>query len=78
MAKKYKISITMAQETDGSVDNQTLVEEFSEDGAVHVMKTKAFTEAFSRAINDATQSLCDMALSAGIDATGKPAAKPKK
>jgi hypothetical protein len=62
----------MTQETDGSVDNRTLLEEFSKDGAIHVLKTKEFTAALTKALNEATQNLCDMALSAGVDSTGKP------
>ena len=58
MTKKYKLTITMTQETDGEVDNKTLVEEYSNDGAVHVVKAKAFVQA----MNDATQGLMSMAI----------------
>ena len=69
MAKKYHIGIIMTQETDGIADNSALVDEYSDDPKVHVWKTKVFTDCFTRAINEATQKLTDMAL-AEIDGKG--------
>lgn len=62
MAKRYKITISMTQETDGDTDNKTLVEEFSEDGTVHLMKTKVFTKHFTSAVAAATHELIDLAI----------------
>jgi len=60
--RKHRILITMTQETDGLVDNSTIVEEFSDDSVVHIMKTQVFVEAFTRAINEAVQELADSAM----------------
>ena len=66
--KKHRIAISMVQETDGQVDGNTLIEDFSEDGVVHVIKQKVFTEALTTAINEAAQQLANMALD---EMTGK-------
>ena len=60
--KKHCIRITMTQDTDGVIDNSTILEEFSDDSVVHVMKAQVFTDALTTAINDATQELTDGAL----------------
>lgn len=59
---KHRIVITMTQETDGKVDNSTIVEEYSDDSVAHVFKTQVFVDAFTKAINEATQELTDGAL----------------
>jgi hypothetical protein len=71
----HRIAITMTQETDGNIDNKTLMEEFSTDSIIHVVKTKVFVEAFTTAINEATQKLTDAALA---DLMGQPKPKAKK
>ena len=72
MARKYKLTISMTQETDGEADNKTIIEEFSDEGSIHIIKTQVFTKHFTNAVNAATQELLGMALSAGVDSTGKP------
>lgn len=62
MSKRYHIGIIMTQETDGIADNSALVDEYSDDATVHIIKTKVFTDCFTRAVNEATQKLTDMAL----------------
>ena len=59
----HKLTITMVQETDGEVDGRTLVEEFSEDTVIHVLKCKVFAAELSKAVAHATDKLTDMALS---------------
>ena len=70
MSKKYRIAISMIQQTDGEPDDNTLVEDFSDDAVVHLIKTKVFTKHFTNAVNEATQELCDMALEANGAAAG--------
>lgn len=62
MAKDYRLSLTLKQETSGESDNIANVQEFSSDEAMHVMKTKVFTKHLTAAINAITQELCDLAL----------------
>ena len=72
---KHKLTITMVQESDGAVDGKTLVEEFSDDTIIHVLKCKVFAAELSKAVASATDQLTDMALS---DLTnGKAKAKSK-
>lgn len=69
MAKNdaYKLTLTFTQETGGNVDGRTLVEEYSSDLPVHLLKTQVFTEALTKAVNDATQKLTNM----GLQSLGK-------
>lgn len=71
-AKKHRLIITLTQETDGEVDGRTLLEEFSDDSAVHVIKTKVFSAELTEAIKRATDQLTDMALTALDTTPGKP------
>jgi len=59
---KYALRIQFTQETEDTKDSKTLVEEFSNDPVIHVIKTKIFTEKLTKAINEITQELCDIAL----------------
>jgi hypothetical protein len=61
-AKKHKLTITMLQETGGETDGQTLVEEYTDDSTVHVVKCKVFAAELSKAVAAATDQLTDMAL----------------
>jgi len=63
----------MVQETDGEIDGNTLIEDFSEDTVVHVIKQKVFTEELTKAVNAIAQQLSDMAL--GEITGGKPPGK---
>jgi len=69
--KKHRIAISMVQETDGEIDGNTLIEDFSEDSVIHVIKQKVFTEELTKAANAIAQTLADMALS-DIGGGGKP------
>jgi hypothetical protein len=60
--KKHKLTITFVQETDGVADGRTLVEEFSEDSTIHVIKCKVFAAELNKAVAAATDQLTDMAL----------------
>lgn len=60
--KKHSIEINMTQSTSGEADNVTLVQEYSDDSAIHVIKTQVFTDEITSAINRATQRLTSMAL----------------
>ena len=62
--KPYKLTISMTQETEGSLDSSVVLEEFSSDAAIHVLKTQVFAEELMKAINAATQRLTGAALSA--------------
>jgi len=64
--RKHRIAINMIQETDGVIDNETLMEEFSDDSVVHVIKTQVFVDCFTRAISEAVQQLSDAALDAMV------------
>jgi hypothetical protein len=58
----HKLTITMVQETKGIVDGRTLVEEYSDDSLIHVLKCKVFAAELSKAVAIATDTLTDMAL----------------
>jgi hypothetical protein len=64
MDKPYKLTISMTQETEGSLDSSVVLEEFSSDAAIHVLKTQVFAEELMKAINAATQRLTGAALNA--------------
>lgn len=69
----YKLTVQLIQQSGDHVDNTTLSEEISEDENTHLLKTKVFVDVFSRALNEATQTLIDGALSGedGKKPTGK-------
>lgn len=69
----YKLTVQLIQQSGDHVDNTTLCEEISEDAHTHLLKTKVFVDVFSRALNEATQTLIDQALSngGGKNAPGK-------
>jgi serine/threonine protein phosphatase PrpC len=69
----YKLTVQLIQQSGDHVDNTTLSEEVSEDENTHLLKTKVFVDVFSRALNEATQTLIDQALSngGGKNAPGK-------
>ena len=73
---KHKLTITMVQESDGKVDGQTLVEEFSDDTMVHVLKCKVFAAELTKAVAAATDQLTDMALTELT--SGANRGRPKK
>lgn len=60
--KKYRIAITLHQETDGGIDGRTFHEDFSDDLAVHAIKTKVLVNELSQAIDRATDRLTQMVL----------------
>ena len=70
----HKLTITLVQESDGKVDGQTLVEEFSDDTLIHVLKCKVFAAEMSKAVAAATDQLTDMAIEA---LAGGDVSKPK-
>ena len=73
--RKHCIRITMTQETDGAIDNSTILEEYSADSVIHVVKTQVFVDAFTRAVNEAVQELTEGALD--LMAPGGPRRKKK-
>lgn len=60
--KKYCITVSMVQSTDGDVDNNTVMEEYSEDGAIHAYKTQVFTKHILAAIDNITKEMTDAVL----------------
>jgi hypothetical protein len=60
--KKHSLIITMTQTTDGEKDGGTLVEEYSDDSMVHVIKCKVFAAEITKAIAAAVDQLTDMAI----------------
>jgi hypothetical protein len=60
--KKHRIAISQVQETDGEVDGNTLIEDFSDDPVVFVIKEKIFTKHMTFAVNAIAQELGDLAL----------------
>jgi hypothetical protein len=73
--KKHRIAITMVQTTDDGTDGNTLIEDFSEDSIIHVIKQKVFTKHMTFAANAIAQELCDLALEQLTG--GKPPPKKK-
>lgn len=60
--KGHKLTISFVQETDGKVDGQTLIEEYTSDMATHLIKTQVFTEELTKAVSISTKRLTDMGL----------------
>ena len=64
MAKKHRFAISIVQETDGEVDGSTLIEEFSSDLPVHLLKTQVFTRNLTEAVSKSVEELTGMGLTA--------------
>lgn len=63
-AKKHKFSIRVEQTTDNEIDGEVLLNEFSNDTAIHAIKVKVFTKHITAAIDKATDELTSMAIEA--------------
>ena len=64
MSKKYKLELSFVQSTGGAVDDRVVVSEWSDDAAMHVIKTKVFSKHLSAAIAAITEEMCDIGLAA--------------
>ena len=62
--KKYHLSISMVNTTDGGTDGEVFINEYSSDPEVHAYKQSIFTKHLTAAVNAATQELIAMGLSA--------------
>ena len=69
----YKIQISMVQSTGDTTDGNVLIEEYSEDLTVHLLKTQTFTKHLTEAVNAAVKELTDMALGQASGPNKKPA-----
>lgn len=61
--QKYKIEFSLTQYTDGRADNITHCAEFSDELAVHLIKTKVFSKHATAAL----QAIVDDMVDAGLD-----------
>ena len=62
MSKKFKLEIGFIQSTSGSEDNGTVISEWSDDQALHLVKTKVFAKHLAAASAAITEELCNMGL----------------
>ena len=69
----YKIQISMVQSSGDTTDGNVLIEEYSEDLTVHLLKTQTFTKHLTEAVNAAVKELTDMALGQAGGPNKKPA-----
>ena len=63
--KKYCLTISFVQSTNGETDDDVVVREFSEDPVVHVIKTQVFTRHLTEMLNAITKELTDFAIANG-------------
>ena len=75
MSKDYKLEIAFNQSTKGDADGETLITEYTEDEAIHLLKIKVFSKHLTAAIDAITQECCDLGLAAL--APEGPGGKPK-
>ena len=59
---KHSLKIAYTQETDGKVDHQTVIEDFSDDTLIQVVKAKVFSKHLTAAADAIAQELGDMAI----------------
>lgn len=63
--KKYCLELSFSQKTDGDVDNEVLMREFSSDGTIHALKTQVMTRHLTGMLNAMTEELTNFAISGG-------------